>query len=79
MHLHYFTPRTLTRALSAAGFRVHRLCGAPVYLGRYRIPLWMRVPLGALLMAGACVRMKPRLEVIAVKDHVPAAAPSVPS
>ena len=68
LHLHYFTPRTLTRLLTAAGFRVLRLSDAPVYLGRYRVPLWMRVPLTAILTVGALLHMNARLEAVAVKD-----------
>lgn len=70
VHLHYFTPHTLRRALTTAGFHVHRLRGAPIYLGRYNIRLWMRLPLAGVLAAGACVRMSPRIDVIAVKDPV---------
>jgi 2-polyprenyl-3-methyl-5-hydroxy-6-metoxy-1,4-benzoquinol methylase len=68
VHLHYFTPRTLPRLLTAAGFRVHRVHGAPVYLGRYAIPLWMRLPLTGVLAVGTGVGMSPRIEVMAIKD-----------
>jgi hypothetical protein len=66
-HLHYFTPRTLRRIVAAAGFRVESLRQGSVYLGRYRMGLAMRVPLEAVLAAGAVVGMNARLAVLAVK------------
>jgi 2-polyprenyl-3-methyl-5-hydroxy-6-metoxy-1,4-benzoquinol methylase len=67
LHLHYFTPRTLTRLVETAGFRPQRLRHAPVYLGRYSIPLWMKVPLKSVLTVGAVLRMNARIELCAVK------------
>lgn len=67
IHLHYFTPRTLTRLLAEAGFRVARLRHAPVYLGRYQMSLAMKLPLAAILAAGAALRMNARIEVVGVK------------
>ena len=69
LHLHYFTPGTLTRLLSTAGFRLLHIRDAPVHLGRYRIPLWMRVPLTAILTVGALVGMNARLEAVAIRDN----------
>ena len=66
-HLHYFTPRTMRRIVTAAGFRVHELRQGSVYLGRYRLPLWMRVPLEVTLGAGALIGMYARIGVVAVK------------
>ena len=66
-HLHYFTPRTIRRMVAAAGFRLAELRQGSVYLGRYRLRLWMRVPLEMFLAAGALVRMNARIGVIAVK------------
>lgn len=68
IHLHYFTPRTLTKLLAAAGFRVVRLRHAPVYLGRYQMSLAMKVPLKAILTVGAALRMNARIEIVAVRD-----------
>jgi SAM-dependent methyltransferase len=68
IHLHYFTPRTLTHLLTAAGFRVARLRHAPVYLGRYHMSLVMKLPLQALLAVGAALRMNARIEVVGVKS-----------
>jgi 2-polyprenyl-3-methyl-5-hydroxy-6-metoxy-1,4-benzoquinol methylase len=68
IHLHYFTPRTLRRIVTAAGFRVVRLRHAPVYLGRYDMSLLMKLPLQAILGLGAALRMNARLEIEAVRD-----------
>lgn len=67
-HLHYFTPKTIRRVVSAAGFRLHALRQGSVYLGRYRLALGMRIPLELILAAGAAVGMNARLGVIAVKE-----------
>jgi 2-polyprenyl-3-methyl-5-hydroxy-6-metoxy-1,4-benzoquinol methylase len=67
IHLHYFTPRTLTRLATSAGFRVRRLVHAPAYLGRYTMPLWMSLPLKTILAVGALMHMDARLEIVAVK------------
>jgi SAM-dependent methyltransferase len=67
LHLHYFTPTTLTRLVTAAGFQPRLLRHAPVYLGRYAIPLWMKVPLKTILTVGAALRMNARVEIVAVK------------
>jgi len=66
-HLHYFTPRTLRRIVSAAGFRIARMRHGSVYLGRYRMPLHMRIPLELVLAAGAIANMNARLGVLAIK------------
>jgi 2-polyprenyl-3-methyl-5-hydroxy-6-metoxy-1,4-benzoquinol methylase len=67
-HLHYFTPPTLRQVLAAAGFRIVRLRQSSVYLGRYRMSWAMRVPLEAILAAGAVVGMNARLSVLAVRE-----------
>lgn len=66
-HLHYFTPKTIRRLVSAAGFRLHALHQGSVYLGRYRLSLGLRIPLELILAAGAAVGMNARLHVLAVK------------
>jgi hypothetical protein len=53
--------------VEAAGFRVAELRQGSVYLGRYRMPLVMRIPLELILAAGAAIGMNARLGVIAVK------------
>jgi len=67
-HLHYFTPKTLPRAIETAGFRVHSLHQGKVYLGRYRLALPLRIPLELILAAGAVVGMNARLGVLAIKQ-----------
>jgi 2-polyprenyl-3-methyl-5-hydroxy-6-metoxy-1,4-benzoquinol methylase len=66
-HLHYFTPSTIRRLVCAAGFRIQSLRQGSVYLGRYRMPLVMRIPLEIILAAGAAVGMNARLGVLALK------------
>lgn len=67
-HLHYFTPRTIRRLVTAAGFRLRTVRQGSVYLGRYRLSLALRIPLEVILAAGAAVRMNARLGVLAVKQ-----------
>jgi len=67
-HLHYFTPSTIRRLVGASGFRLRSLHQGSVYLGRYRLPLAMRIPLEVILAAGAAVGMNARLGVLAVKE-----------
>ncbi len=67
-HLHYFTPATIRRLVGAAGFRLHALRQGSVYLGRYRLPLALRIPLEMILAAGAAIGMNARLGVLAIKQ-----------
>ncbi len=67
LHLHYFTPATLTRLVTTAGFQRRLLRHAPVYLGRYTMPLWMKVPLKSILTVGGALGMNGRVEIVAVK------------
>ncbi len=67
IHLHYFTPRTLTRLVTDAGFRVVHLEHAPVYLGRYEMSLLMKLPLKAILAVGSVLKMNARIEIEAVR------------
>ncbi len=66
-HLHYFTPATMRRLIATAGFRLVDLRQGSVYLGRYRMPLAMRIPLETILAAGAAVGMNARIGALAVK------------
>jgi 2-polyprenyl-3-methyl-5-hydroxy-6-metoxy-1,4-benzoquinol methylase len=66
-HLHYFTPRTLRQMVTKAGFQVRELRQGSVYLGRYRMPLAMRIPLETVLAAGAVVGMNARLSLVAIR------------
>jgi len=64
-HVYYFSPRVLRDALERAGFQVLGLQGGNVYLGRYRLPLWMRIPLEIVLHAGSVVGMSARVLALA--------------
>jgi SAM-dependent methyltransferase len=67
-HLHYFTPKTLPRAIETAGFSIRALRQGKVYLGRYRLALPLRIPLEIILAAGAAIGMNARLGVLAIKQ-----------
>jgi len=75
-HLFYFSPRVLHFALDRAGFEVVGLKGGNVYLGRYRLPMWMRVPLEVVLHAGSMLGMSARILTLARKPGVDADRPS---
>jgi SAM-dependent methyltransferase len=64
-HLYYFCPRTLTRMLGAAGFEMAGLRGGNVYLGRYRLPWVMRVPMEIVLNIGGLVGMGAKVHALA--------------
>ncbi len=66
-HVYYFNPRALVLALGKAGFEVAGLRGGNVYLGRYRLSPWMRMPLEVVLQAGSLVGMSARILVLAQK------------
>lgn len=71
-HVFYFSPPTLKAMLEKAGFRLIDLRSGNVYLGRYRLPLWMRVPMEIVLQVGNLFGMGAKLTALAVK---PATAP----
>ncbi|NQY92111.1 MAG: class I SAM-dependent methyltransferase [Deltaproteobacteria bacterium] len=64
-HIFYFHPRLLKRALEDAGFEVVSVRGGNVYLGRYRLPWWMRVPLELILNLGTLVGRSARIQALA--------------
>lgn len=64
-HLYYFCPRTLTRMLEAAGFEMVGLRGGNVYLGRYRLPWLMRLPMEIVLQLGSLVGMSAKIHALA--------------
>ena len=68
-HLFYFNPAVLRHTLESAGFEVEEVRGGNVYLGRYRLPLWMRVPLEIVLQIGGLVGMSARLIALARKPR----------
>ncbi len=66
-HVFYFNPQALQRALTDAGFETVAVHGGNVYLGRYRLPLWMRVPLEIVLQVGSLIGMSARILALARK------------
>lgn len=64
-HVYYFNPQVLRSAIERASLEPLRLRGGNVYLGRYRLPLWMRVPLEAVLGAGGLLGMSARVLAMA--------------
>jgi SAM-dependent methyltransferase len=66
-HLYYFDPRVMRYALETAGFEVVSVRGGHVALGRYRMSMWMRLPLEIILRAGALVGMSGRVNALARK------------
>lgn len=56
-HEYYFCPRTLRAFLEKAGFEVADVRTGNVYLGRYRLPVWMRIPMEIVLQTGTLLGM----------------------
>jgi SAM-dependent methyltransferase len=70
-HTFYFNPQALTLALERAGFEIVGLTGGNVYLGRYRLRTWMRVPMEIVLRTGSLLGMSAKVHVIGRKPGVP--------
>jgi SAM-dependent methyltransferase len=68
-HVHYFCPITLRRSIENVGFQTTGLRGGNVYLGRYRVPLAMRLPMEIVLQAGNLVGMSAKIHAIARKPY----------
>lgn len=68
-HVFYFCPRTLRAMLEKAGFEVRDVRSGNVYLGRYRLPMWMRIPMEIVLQAGNAIGMGAKLTALAVKPR----------
>lgn len=66
-HLYYFRPALLSSVLENTGFEMLSVEGANPYLGRYGLPLWMRVPAELILRTGAALGMPARTMVLARK------------
>ncbi len=64
-HLYYFNPRLLAEAIRRAGMETIGVRGGNVYLGRYRLPFWMRTVLALVLQTGSLVGMSARVMVLA--------------
>jgi len=69
-HVHYFHPRTLRAFLEDAGFDVIGVRAGNVYLGRYRLPLWMRIPMEIVLQTGRVLGMGAKILALARKPDV---------
>ncbi len=66
-HEYYFFPRTLRALLEKAGFEVTDMRTGNVYLGRYRLPLWMRIPMEIVLQTGNLFGMGAKIMALARK------------
>jgi SAM-dependent methyltransferase len=64
-HTFYFNPQALALALRHAGFELIGITGGNVYLGRYRLKPWMRVPMEIVLRAGSLLGMSAKIHVLA--------------
>ncbi|HYC56928.1 MAG TPA: class I SAM-dependent methyltransferase [Candidatus Binatia bacterium] len=68
-HVYYFNPHTLRRIIEHAGFETVGIRSGNVYLGRYRLPLWMRIPMEIVLQAGMIVGMGAKVLALARKPE----------
>jgi len=68
-HVYYFNPKTLRRMLGHAGFEILGVSTGNVYLGRYRLPLRMRVPMEIVLHAGKLAGMGAKVLALARKPE----------
>jgi SAM-dependent methyltransferase len=66
-HEHYFSPQMLRRYLEATGFEIDGVRTGNVYLGRYRLPLWMRIPMEIVLQTGNFFGMGAKILALAKK------------
>ena len=64
-HVYYFNPTTLVRMIREAGFEMAAVKGGNVYLGRYRLPWTMRLPMEIVLQVGALVGMGAKIHALA--------------
>lgn len=68
-HVYYFNPQALSLAMVRAGFELVGVRGGNVFLGRYQLPIWMRVPMEIVLRAGAMVGMSAKVLALARKPE----------
>jgi SAM-dependent methyltransferase len=64
-HVYYFCPQTLRAMLGKVGFAMAGLRGGNVYLGRYRLPWAMRLPMEIVLQLGSLVGMSAKVHALA--------------
>jgi len=68
-HTYYFNPQALALALRHVGFDIVGLTGGNVYLGRYRLKPWMRVPMEIILRIGSLLGMSAKIHAFARKPE----------
>ena len=68
---HQLDPANLVVALEEVGFEVAGIKGGNVYLGRYRLPWWMRSAMEIVLRAGGLVGMGAKVHALARKPFGP--------
>ncbi|MFT4571103.1 MAG: 2-polyprenyl-3-methyl-5-hydroxy-6-metoxy-1,4-benzoquinol methylase [Hyphomicrobiaceae bacterium] len=66
-HVYYFNPQALRLAMVRAGLEPIGISGGNVHLGRYQLPLWMRIPMEIVLKLGAMVGMSAKVLALARK------------
>jgi len=64
-HTFYFNPQALALVLRHVGFEIAGLTGGNVYLGRYRLKLWMRIPMEMVLRIGGLLGMSAKIHALA--------------
>ena len=64
-HVYYFCPQTLRAMLEKVGFETAGIRGGNVYLGRYRLPWTMRLPMEIVLEVGSLVGMSAKVHALA--------------
>lgn len=64
-HVSYFCPQTLRAMLEKVGFEMAGIRGGNVYLGRYRLPWTMRLPMELVLQLGSLVGMSAKVHALA--------------
>ena len=66
-HTYYFNPQAIALLLRKAGFEILGVAGGNVYLGRYRLKLWMRIPMELVLRVGSLLGMSAKIHALARK------------
>lgn len=64
-HVYYFCPQTLRAMLEKVGFETAGIRGGNVYLGRYRLPWTMRLPMEIVLQLGSLLGMSAKVHALA--------------
>jgi len=69
-HTYYFNPQALALVLRHVGFEIIGLTGGNVYLGRYRLAWWMRIPMEIVLRIGGLLGMSAKIHALARRPGV---------